>query len=258
VKKFVLITVAVLILSVATAANDNQAMQTDPALNTATAAGITPSATTAFQDMCGSAVTTTPNTQPDDFDWQHQLSPTDLNSRWHYRLAYKNNLNNIRDVTGILNYKTVIDGKDYYYYFVPQENKGNLVRFAADGAYMRKLNFPVFGIIFLDVELNPEIQYMKFPVKVNDEWYQDSTGTVTVFGFIKIKQPTTAHFKVQSEFDAMLNGKKIHGYKIANDIDRKDGKIFHEEDWYAIGPGLIYSNTEEYILELKDFEGLGN
>jgi len=255
VKKIVIFIIITLIFSAAIIAEgDKHGMQIDQALNTATASEITQTAASAFGDMWASAVTSTPAPMAGNFEWQQKLSPSDANTKWHYRLAYKNNIKNIRDVTGYLDSKSVIDGKQYYYYYMPLENKGNLVRFESDGAYMRKLKFPVFGIIFLDVELNPEIQYMKFPMKAGDEWTQDSTGTVNLLGFIKIKQATTVHFKVQSEFDAMLNGKKIHGYKVTNDVDRKDGKIFHEEDWYAIGLGLIYSNTEEYILEMKAFE----
>ena len=49
---------------------------------------------------------------------------------------------------------------------MPLENKGNLVRFDKNGAYIKNLKFPVFSIIFLDVELQPEIHYLKFPPKI--------------------------------------------------------------------------------------------
>lgn len=187
------------------------------------------------------------------FDWQ-TLSPIDLHGKWNFRIMHKDKPSEILDVLGKIEYTKKIDGNDYYFYGVPLENKGNLVRFDDKGAHIRQLKFPVFNIIFLDVELSPELNYVRFPMKVGDEWTLDSTGTVELLGFIKIKQPTTTTFKLEDILDVPVNGRVFHVYRVINIVDRKDGKIFREEQWYAAGIGLIYSDTETYTLELKSYE----
>lgn len=185
-------------------------------------------------------------------DWQ-SLSPVDLRDRWYFRIKHKDRPDEIANVVGLIDSKFNLNGNDYYYYFVPQENKGNVVRFTKEGAYLRNLKFPVFGFIFLDVLLDPEIEYLKFPMKTGDTWESDSTGTVFLLNMIKITRKTSAKFTVLGESDIMLSGKKEHVFRVASDIDRGDGRIEHEEQWFCVNIGMIYQSTDAYTLELYKF-----
>src|SRR5208337_3984088 len=147
-----------------------------------------------------------------------------------------------------------IDGKSYYYYSVPEENKKNLVRFTGEGAYIRGLTYPLFNFIFLDVALDPEIQYLRFPVVVDDSWELTSTGRVTLLNFININKDTTAKFRILGEADILFQGKKVHVFKVEDKIDKGDGDYAREETWYGEGIGLVYQDTEAYTLELYKFD----
>ena len=136
---------------------------------------------------------------------------------------------------------------------MPLENKGNLVRIAPEGIYMRDLKYPVFSFIFLDVLLQPEIEYAKFPLKTGDTWKESSTGCIDLLIF-KIKKDTTSTFTVTGEVDVPINGRMVHAYKTTNLIESGDRKPFVEEDWFAEGIGLMYQNTETYVLELQSYE----
>jgi hypothetical protein len=203
-----------------------------------------------FGALAASARTTSAKTKITD--WR-LLSPTSPDTRWYFRLIYKNQPGEIKKVTGYVN-PEIIDCKPYYYYSVPEENKKNLVRFTDKGAYIRSLTFPLFGFIFLDITLDPEIQYMRFPLVVGDSWSSTSTGTAKLFGFINISRSTTAKFSVLGEADVMFQGKKVRIFKIKDMIDKGNGEYANEEVWYGVGVGLIYQDTEAYTLELYKFE----
>jgi|GEM_PF-2002389 hypothetical protein len=205
-----------------------------------------------FGDMAASATTVCASVAGTLKDWR-SLSPTDLKARWYFRIRHKDRPAEINNVVGLIDSKIVINGKDYYYYYVPLENKGNVVRFSDEGAYIRNLKFPVFGFIFLDVLLDPEIEYIKFPMKAGDTWESSSTGTVFLINLFKISRKTTAKFTFLGEADITLAGKKEHVFRIASDIDKGDGKVEHEEQWFGVNLGMIYQETEAYTLELYKF-----
>jgi hypothetical protein len=186
-------------------------------------------------------------------NWQ-SLSPIDPGNKWYFRMFYKDHPNEIKKVTGFMAPEKIIDGKSYYYYSVPEEKKGNLVRFSAEGGFLKNLDFPIFNLIFLDVSLSPEIQYLRFPVTAGDSWTANSTGTVDLLNFIKIKKDTVTEFHVIGEADVTLQGKKEHVFMVKDRVDKGNGKYATEEAWYAVGIGLIYQETEAYVLELYGFE----
>jgi hypothetical protein len=185
-------------------------------------------------------------------DWQC-LSPLSQKDRWQFRIMHKDNPSQVLNVTGLIEYTKAENGKNYYFYGVPLENKGNLVRFDKDGAYIKNLKFPVFSFIFLDVELQPEIHYLKFPPKIGEAWTEISTGVVKLLGLFPIKVQSKTKFMVDSQADVLLAGKPVHVYIIKSEIDRGDGKIFKEETWYGEGVGLMYSDTETYTMELLEY-----
>ena len=185
-------------------------------------------------------------------DWQ-VISPVDMKARWYFRIKHKDKPEEILNVTGLIQTKTAINNADYYYYFVPLENKGNIVHFTSDGAYIRNLKFPVFSILFLDVVLDPEIHYLHFPFVVGEQWTEKSTGTVTLMNFFKVTKSTTTKFNAYDEADITINGKTEHVFRVKSEIDKGEGKLDHEENWYAVNIGLVYQDTEAYTLELVKF-----
>ncbi len=220
---------------------------------TSSTASLTPLSTDVpYGAMFASATTICASLSATIKDWQ-VISPLNMKGRWHFRMIHKDKPNTILNVVGLLDSKTVINGNDYYYYFVPAENKGNVVRFTKDGAFIRNLKFPVFGFIFVDVLLEPEMQYLKFPLVKGDTWESKATGTVFLMNFFKITRQTSAKFTVLDEVEAVIDGKKTHIFRIASEIDEGDGKIGHEEHWYAMDIGLVYQNTDAYNLEIYKY-----
>ena len=205
-----------------------------------------------FGYMADSATTVCAHTKMKITDWQC-VSPQDMTGRWYFRIKHKDKAEEPLDVIGLIQSKTQENGFDYYYYYVPLENKGNVVRFTKDGAFIRYLNFPVFGFIFLEVQLEPEIQYMRFPIVTGDTWISKSTGTVELMKLFKVNKQTTTTFTVLGEVDVVINGKIEHVFRIGSEIDKGEGKLDHEEHWYGVNLGLIYQNTEAYTLEIVKY-----
>jgi hypothetical protein len=185
-------------------------------------------------------------------DWQ-ALSPIDMEGKWYFRMMYKEKPSDIKNVLGVIEYSTDIKDEKFYFYGVPSENKGNLVRFTPQGAFIRKLKYPVFSFIFLDVELDPEIQYLVFPLTPGSEWEIKAVGFVDILALFRIKVPSTARFKASAVEDVVVNGRALHTYKISSEIQKGDGKAAKEENWFAAGVGLIYSETDSYTLELVEY-----
>jgi hypothetical protein len=185
-------------------------------------------------------------------DWQ-SVSPHGMKDKWYYRIRHYEKPEEVLDVVGIIQSKTQVNGFDYYNCFVPLENKGNVVRYTKDGAFISNLKFPVFGFVFLDVALDPEIQYMRFPIVTGDQWVSKSTGTVELMKFFKITRQTSTKFTVLGEIDVTIDGKIEHAFRIGSEIDKGEGKLDHEEEWYAVNIGLIYQTTDAYTLELVKY-----
>lgn len=182
------------------------------------------------------------------------LSPRGKDDRWYFKISYKDKPSEVRDVIGLVEYTKNIDGQDYYFFGVPLENKGNLVKFTKDGAFIRNLKYPVFSFIFLDVLLDPLIKYIQFPMKAGDTWDNTSEGSIDILAFFRVKMKTTAKFNVIAVEDVPVDGRMLHVYRIENFATRgTDGKVFREEDWFGAGAGLMYIDTEQYTLELQKF-----
>lgn len=182
------------------------------------------------------------------------LSPIDLQGRWHFKIRHKDKPNEVLDVTGLIEYTQVIDGEQYYFYGVPLENKGNTIRFAREGAYIRNIKYPVFSFIFLDVQFEPQLRFMQYPMKPGDSWTSDSEGVVDILGLFKVKMRTNAKFNVLAEVDIPVDGRMLHVYKVESFVERgSDGKKFREEDWFGAGSGLMYQETDSYTLELQKY-----
>jgi hypothetical protein len=237
--------------SVKNVAVSDNAVSTTVVSSNLEAAVMTP-AIPGFGTVAASFTTACVHTKMKMTDWQ-VISPISMTDRWYFRIKHKDKPEELLNVTGLIDSHTINKGLDYYYYYVPLENKGNVVRFTKEAAYIKNLKFPVFGFIFLDVVLEPEIQYMKFPLVTGDTWESKSTGTVQLMNFLKLSRQTSAKFTVLEQGDVTINGKSEHVFRIANDIDKGDGKITHEEDWYAVNIGLIYQNTDAYTLEIVKY-----
>jgi hypothetical protein len=209
-----------------------------------------------FGSLVASATTVSAITKLTD---GQSIIPDNPGAKWYFRVIYKNHPNEIKKVVGYMYPEEVIDGKSYYYYSIPEEQKGNHVRVTDEGAFIKTLDFPLFSFMFFEVVLDPEIQYLRFPLIVGDSWVSKSTGTITLLNFIKINRDAITKFKVLGEVDATLKGKKVHAYKVQDTIDKGNGEYAKEETWYAIGIGIIYQDTEAYTMELYGFEsGIDN
>ncbi|HDQ26164.1 MAG TPA: hypothetical protein ENN43_05395 [bacterium] len=183
------------------------------------------------------------------------LSPKDREGRWYFKITHKNKPNETLDVIGLIEYVREIDGEEYYFYGVPLENKGNLIRFEEDRGYIKRLKYPVFSFIFLDVELAPPVNYVRFPMTPGDEWRVESEGLIRILGLFNIRMKTNIRFEVETVENTILDGRIVRTYKVKNYTERgSDGKIFEEENWFGAGVGLMYQNTEAYTLELVRYE----
>jgi hypothetical protein len=227
--------------------------QTAAVTRTAQPAGDYDGSKYTFGDLGGSGTTLCAHKNVSSITLQ-DLSPRGAQDRWYFKIRYKDKPSEVRDVIGLVEYTKNIDGQDYYFFGVPLENKGNLVRFTNDGTYIRNLKYPVFSFIFLDVLLDPQIKYLQFPMKPGDRWDNDSEGAIDILALFRLKMKTTAKFDVMAVKDVPVDGRMLHVYMLENFATRgTDGKIFREEDWFGAGVGLMYIDTETYTLELKKF-----
>jgi len=182
-------------------------------------------------------------------------SPTDMNSLWRYKWYEKKNPSNVMEFRAHIEYKQEIGGKTYYCYYSPANNLKNVTRITEDGAFIRTIKYPmpVLGFIYVDVDLNPEMQFIKCPLKVGDKWEQASTGTVKFLGIFNITRNARAKFEVIGRDTINIGGKQVEIYKLKTEIDDGSGTFKKSEQWFGKGVGYVMEDNEYYNLMLEDY-----
>jgi hypothetical protein len=106
----------------------------------------------------------------------------------------------------------------------------------------------------MDVDLEPEIQYMKFPFYKGEEWESDAKGLIRIFGLFTIARDIKVKFHVNSISYEKVNGKNVRTVKIKTLTDTGSGVREESEQWYGEGVGYMMEDNKDYTLVLKKFE----
>lgn len=182
-------------------------------------------------------------------------SPTDMGSVWHYKWFEKKNPSDVREFRAKIQYHMVISGMDYYCYYSPATNLKNVVRITEDGAYIRTIKFPVpvLSFLYVDVDLDPEVEFLKCPLKTGDKWEQDSKGTIRILGLFPVTRDVRARFEATGKDMMKIGDRDVEVYKLKTQIDDGSGKFEDSEQWYGKGVGYVREDNKYYNLMLQDY-----
>jgi hypothetical protein len=148
------------------------------------------------------------------------------------------------------------DGHDYYYFYAPQVNVRYLVRETQDGIQMRviKYPFPFFGFS-IEVDLNPPMIFLKYPLEPGTKWSHKGRAETTVFGFMKIGRDIKSDFEIVSKETIKLPAGEFEAYHVTANVDEGDGKGPHlEKYWYAKGIGYSKADVAGHFAELVGYK----
>jgi hypothetical protein len=174
---------------------------------------------------------------------------------WHYDGHWKNRDNEKVKVDASIISVQTIDSKQYLYYSAPSVDVRFMVRADDKGAYMKLLKypFPVLKFLTVDVYLEPEIEFLKFPLFTGETWSQKVKATADLVPF-KLDREIKVKFTVVAEEKFKYKGNDVDCYQVRMERDDGMGGLDIENNWFASGLGFVRGDTPGYAIELYDYE----
>jgi hypothetical protein len=171
---------------------------------------------------------------------------------WMYKGYWKDNPQKELKVDASIVDMLEDSGKKYYYYSAPSVDVRYFVRTDENWGYMKliKFPFPVLKFLTVDVRLNPEIKFVKFPYVVGDTWKQEVEAEADMPPF-KLKKQIKVEFTVVDTEKFDFKGKSYDIFRVRMKRDEGDNSIRMEDNWFAPYLGFVRGQTTEYYIELK-------
>jgi hypothetical protein len=182
--------------------------------------------------------------------------PADTAAVWQYKFYKKNSAAGWKNITARILYTEEYNGNFYYCYASPAEHIKNLIRVDGTGAYIRQIKYPLpfLNFLHMDVDLEPEVQFMKFPLYKNEEWESDTKGLIKSLGLFTFTVDIKVKFHVISISLEKSDGKNIRTVKIKTVSKIGNGVREESEQWYGENVGYIMEDNKDYRLVLDKFE----
>lgn len=145
------------------------------------------------------------------------------------------------------------DGKEYFYFYAPNVNIRYLIRSDENGVYMRVIRypFPIFNFS-IEVDIIPEICFLKFPLKVGTKW-EEQAKAKTTFLFIPIERNIKSYFEIVKRETIKTEAGDIDTYLVYAKIDQGDGKTEIEKYWYGKNLGYVKADTNVHFAEIVGY-----
>lgn len=181
--------------------------------------------------------------------------PASVGNKWFYQGYWKNDKDKkiIKVKAEILSIEKR-DDKEYFYYYAPKVGMRYLNRKDETGVYMRviKFPFPIFSFALIEVDIEPEMLVIKFPLKVGEKWTQKAKASTRLFGFLKIRRDIQTDFEVVEKVKIKTGIGEIEAYHIKVDIDNSYEKTV-EHYWYGKDIGYSVSDTTSYFVNVHGY-----
>jgi len=174
---------------------------------------------------------------------------------WHYAGHMKqDNAAKIRVEAKIISFDT-INSVQYMYYAAPSVDVRFMVRVDEAGAYMKlvKYPFPILKFLTVDVYMEPEIQFLKFPLTEGETWTQNLKATADLVPF-KLNRDVKVKFTVVAKEKFRYKGADLDCYRVRMERDEGMGTLWVEDNWFASGLGFVRGDTPEYFIELNGYD----
>jgi hypothetical protein len=148
-----------------------------------------------------------------------------------------------------------IDSVQYMYYAAPSVDVRFMVRVDDKGAYMKLLKypFPILKFLTVDVYLDPEIQFLKFPLTEGETWTQNLKATADLVPF-KLNRDIKVKFTVFAREKFRYKGADLDCYRVRMERDEGTGSLWIEDNWFASGLGFVRGDNPEYFIELNGYD----
>ncbi|MCE5301225.1 MAG: hypothetical protein LLG37_10200 [Spirochaetia bacterium] len=180
--------------------------------------------------------------------------PTGMDLTWTYEGYMKSEPAKKLNVVASIVSVEKVGGKEYYYYSAPSVDVRYFVRKDDKWGYMKliKYPFPVLKFLTVDVYLEPEIKFIKFPYRVGDEWEQLIEAEAVLKPF-KMKLKIKVKFNVLDSEKFIYDGKEYEAFHVRLERHEGNGTVRIEDNWFAEDLGFVKGETPEYTIQLKNF-----
>jgi len=182
--------------------------------------------------------------------------PLQLGDTWYYKAYKMSNKDKLIKVKATVARIEQKYGKTYYYFYAPNVDIRYLMRKDENGVYMKEIKypFPIFSFS-INVEITPEIQILKFPIKPGETWEIKSKAEASVLKVFKLTRNLDSKFECMGYEKITTTAGTIDTCHIKVMVDEGDGKGFYEENyWYGKNIGYTLSNTKNHHAELQGYK----
>lgn len=179
--------------------------------------------------------------------------PLTTGNEYYYKAVKAKAPNRELRVKSEIKNRRTVDGKDYFYLFAPSENVRYLIRRDNAGMHMRllKREFRLFGLSF-NVDLKPEILFLRFPLEVGDQWSQRVTASARIL-FIPISRTIEASYHVVDRVIVHTEAGDIDAFVVNANLGVVGGEIASKTFWYGENVGYIKASSPDDSLIIAGY-----
>jgi len=179
--------------------------------------------------------------------------PLTVGNKYYYKAYRKDEPEREYQVKAEIKNRQTIDDKEYFYFFAPSEDVRYFVRRDEEGVFMRlvKRRIPLFGLS-IDVNLVPELLFLRFPLTVGDTWSQQLTGTTRIL-LIPIRRTIEGKFQVVDRQVLHTEVGDVDAFVINMSLGVLGGSMETSTFWYGENVGYMKSDAPEDFSELVGY-----
>ena len=179
--------------------------------------------------------------------------PLTVGNKYYYKAHRKDEPEREYRVKAEIKNRQTIDDKEYFYFFAPSEDIRYFVRRDESGVFMRllKRRIPLFGLS-IDVNLVPELLFLRFPLTVGDTWSQQVTGTTKIL-LIPIRRTIEGKFHVVDRQLVHTEAGDVDAFVIEMSLGVLGGSMESSTFWYGENVGYMKSDAPEDFSELVGY-----
>lgn len=207
-----------------------------------------------FLPLAFVAVSRGPISMADDADTQSaRYYPLTVGNEYYYKAAKTSNPDREYRVRAEIKKIKSVDGKDYFYLFAPDAGVRYLVRRDDTGVFMRllKRDIPLFGMS-LNVHLDPELKFLRFPLTVGDQWSQQVNAKAK-FLFIPIRRTIEGKFHIVDKQILHTEAGDIETFVVNARLGVVDGTAATKTFWYGKDVGYVKADTPEDFMVIVGY-----
>jgi len=179
--------------------------------------------------------------------------PINEGDTWTYSTYLKDNPSKKFNINVRVCPAKKISGKFYYLFQAQDADVSYSFRKDDTGVYAKIMSYPYMGFT-IDVYLEPELQTIRFPLKVGDKWEYSGQAYAYILGIFKITRNIKAEFEVVESRTIDTPAGAVESFCVVCTTDEGNSSgAKASKYWYGKDIGNIINDTPKYYAGIQSY-----